>query len=84
MRGLESRFVTSYRAPIVLRAQHGGMFKVLAVLLALYVVQALATGVVYGKSGTWGRSMQRSEQPWGYWSTIGVYAALVLALAFLF
>lgn len=60
------------------------MFKVLAVLLALYVLQALATGTVYGKSGVWGRTHRRDAQPRHYWSTIGAYAVLTLALAFVF
>jgi hypothetical protein len=60
------------------------MFKALAVLLALYIAYGLATGAIYGKSGMWGRMHRRDEQPWSYWSTIGAYSVLTLALAFAF
>lgn len=59
-------------------------FRLLAVLLALYVVYGLATGEVHAKSGVWGRTFQRDESPLGYWGAIGSYAVLALMLAFLF
>jgi hypothetical protein len=58
-------------------------FRLLAVLVALYVLYGLATGEVYAKSGIWGRR-QRDESPLGYWGAIGSYSVLALMLAFLF
>ncbi|HEY4366815.1 MAG TPA: hypothetical protein VGN07_06230 [Steroidobacteraceae bacterium] len=60
------------------------MFKLLAALLAIYVAQGLASGTIYGKSGTWGRVYRRAEQPSQYWWTIAAYSLLTLALFFIF
>jgi hypothetical protein len=57
------------------------MFKLLAALLASYIVYGLATGVIYAKSGMWGRSYQRDGDPRAYWSVIVVYCLLAVALA---
>lgn len=60
------------------------LFKILGVLLALYVLQALSSGRVYAKSGIWGRTYYRDEDPWGYWSAVIAYGLLSPALVFLF
>lgn len=60
------------------------MFKLLAVLLAFYIVYGLATGRIYAKSAVWGRSYRRAEDPRGYWSTIVVYCLLTIALVLVF
>ncbi len=60
------------------------MFKVLAMLMAAYVTRALVTRVVYAKAGIRGRTYHRNEQPFEYWSAIGAYTVLTLALAFWF
>ncbi|HVP29740.1 MAG TPA: hypothetical protein VMW35_11330 [Myxococcota bacterium] len=59
-------------------------FRLLGVLLACYVVYGVGSGHVYGKSGVWGRTYVRDDDPWGYWGTIGAYSALTFALLFLF
>lgn len=61
-----------------------GLFKALGVLLAVYVVLAVLNGSVYAKSGVWGRTFNRVDQPLRYWSAIGVYALLSAALTFWF
>lgn len=59
-------------------------FRLLAALVALYVVYGLATGEVYAKSGVSGRTFRRDESPLGYWGALGSYAVLAGLLAFLF
>jgi hypothetical protein len=58
------------------------MFKILGVLLLGYVGYGLTTRQIYGKYRAWGRTFQREEEPWNYWSTIVAYSALAVALFF--
>jgi len=60
------------------------MFKILAILLAIYIARCLMSGSVYGRSGAWGRSWRRGEDPVGYWSAVGAYVVLAIALFFVF
>lgn len=60
------------------------VFKLLGVLVALYVAYALSIGEVYAKRGIWGAASTRAEQPVLYWSAMVVYAILALALLFVF
>jgi hypothetical protein len=61
-----------------------GLFKLLGFLLACYVLRALSTGEVYARSGIWGRTFRRDEQPWSYRSAVVAYAMLSIALMFVF
>jgi len=61
-----------------------GLFRILGILLACYVVQSLMRGSVYAKSGIWGRTFTRDENPWHYWSAIVCYTLLSAALVFIF
>ena len=54
------------------------LFDILGLLVALYVVQAVATGEVYAKSGVWGRTISREKEPGEYWMTIVIYAGLAI------
>lgn len=56
------------------------MFKVLGVLVALYVVYAAIDGKVYTKSGPGGRTVFRQDSPEYFWVVILIYAGLGLAL----
>ena len=60
------------------------MFRILAALLACYVIYALTTGRVFAKAGVWGRTYARDKAPHRYWSTIAVYCLLSVALAWIF
>ena len=60
------------------------MFKALGALLALYVAYALRTGDVYAKAGVGGRRYRRNLDPLRYWSAVGSYSVLVLALFLVF
>lgn len=60
------------------------VFKLLGVALGCYVARALARGSVYAKSGVWGRTFTRSDNAFGYWSAIGAYTLLAIALALVF
>lgn len=61
-----------------------GLFRLLGVLLACYVVQAFVSGSVYAKSGIWGRTFRRGADPLEYWSALVGYALLSGALVFIF
>lgn len=61
-----------------------GLFRLLGILLACYVALALQRGVVYAKSGPWGRHFDRDDDPFHYWSAIVCYVLLSLALLFVF
>jgi hypothetical protein len=60
------------------------VFKLLGVVVALYVVHALSVGEVYAKRGVWGATSKRSEEPIRYWSTVVVYGILSVALVLVF
>jgi hypothetical protein len=60
------------------------MFKLVGVIVALYVVYALSVGEVFAKRGVWGAISRRAEQPFQYWSTIVAYTVLSVALFFIF
>jgi len=61
-----------------------GLFKALGLLLAGYIFVAVLGGEVYARSGAWGRTFVRAEEPVRYWSAIAAYALLSLALVFWF
>ncbi len=60
------------------------LFRVLGIALGCYVAYGLATGTVYAKSGVFGRNFSRDEDGFGYWSAIGAYTLLSVALVFWF
>jgi hypothetical protein len=60
------------------------MFKILGVLVAVYVAHGFVTGEIYGRSRAWGRTFRRDEEPWKYWSAIISYSLLAIALFFVF
>jgi hypothetical protein len=60
------------------------LFEILGVLLACYVAQALRTGAVYARWRAWGRTFTRVDDAVRYWSAIGSYCLLSLALVFVF
>jgi hypothetical protein len=60
------------------------VFKMLGVLVALYVAYALTVGKVYARRGPWGVIWTRTEAPFWYWSTIVIYGVLSAALFFVF
>jgi len=60
------------------------VFKLLGILVALYVAYAVATGQVYAKRGLWGSLCKRSERPLYYWAVVTVYSGLSVALILVF
>ena len=60
------------------------MFKLLGILVALYVVYALSTGQVYARRGLWGAQVKRSENSLYYWAVVTVYGGLSVALFLVF
>jgi hypothetical protein len=60
------------------------MFKALGVVLAAYVTLAVFRGEVYAKSGMWGRTIKRVDSASYFWTVIGIYCALALALVTVF
>lgn len=60
------------------------MFKMLGALLGLYTLYAAVTGVVYAKSGVWGKTVSRTESPRYFWVVLAIYGCLALALLAVF
>ena len=60
------------------------LFQTLGVLLAIYVIYAIASGRVYTKDRWKGTTLERDAQPGQYWTVIVIYAGLSLALYFVF
>ncbi|MCW5569619.1 MAG: hypothetical protein KIT78_00825 [Steroidobacteraceae bacterium] len=59
-------------------------FQALGVLLAIYVLYAIASGTVYAKDKWSYSAIRRDETPGRYWTVIGIYVGLGLALYFVF
>lgn len=60
------------------------VFDLLGALLAFYLVHALLRGEVVAKSGPGARRIRREESPRGFWTVMGIYAALSIALVTVF
>jgi len=60
------------------------MFRALGILLACYTAYSAVRGEVFAKRGPWGRSYRREDGPTRFWSIIGVYTLLSVALVFYF
>lgn len=60
------------------------LFQTFGVLLALYVAYAIATGSVVVKDRWKSKRVSRDEAPREFWICIAIYAALTLALLFIF
>lgn len=60
------------------------MFKALGILVAIYTAFAAAQGAVHAKHRAWGRTIRRREEPRYFWTVIGIYGVLALALVFVF
>lgn len=60
------------------------MFRILGVLVLLYVAYALAMGEVYAKAGWRGRTVSRGETPGYFAVVISIYAILGVALITVF
>lgn len=60
------------------------LFALLGVLLALYAVSCVVTGSVVVKWGPGARRFRREEDPRRFWTGVGVYALLALALVLVF
>jgi uncharacterized BrkB/YihY/UPF0761 family membrane protein len=56
------------------------LFDLLGVLLGLYTAYSAWRGSVYGRSGAWGRTWDRDEDPRGFWSLIAIYEVLSMLL----
>jgi len=59
-------------------------FVLLGVLLAIYVVSCVLGGSVVVKAGLGRRTYQREAQPNMFWLSVGIYAALAIALMTIF
>jgi hypothetical protein len=60
------------------------LFRLLGVLLAAYLIQALHSGHAYARSGLFGRDLSRDAQPFGDWSAVLAYALLAAVLLLVF
>lgn len=59
-------------------------FKVLGILLAMYVCYSVVTGRVLAKAGPGRREVRRDESPRYFWIVIAIYACLGIALVTVF
>ncbi len=59
-------------------------FQTLGVLLAIYVIYAIASGAVHTKDKWRGATVRRDESPGQFWVIVAIYAGLSLALYFVF
>jgi len=59
-------------------------FRLLGILLAVYVVRCVLHGTVLVRSGPGARTLHRETEPTQYWSGIVIYSLLVVALLFIF
>jgi threonine/homoserine/homoserine lactone efflux protein len=60
------------------------VFKLLGVLVLLYVAYAAARGEVFAKAGASGRTVSRAESPQYFWVVVAIYAGLGIALLTVF
>lgn len=60
------------------------LFKLLGILLIGYIAVSLHTGSIFAKSGPWGRTYHRDEEPRAFWTTVVVYCLLAVALLIYF
>ena len=63
------------------------MFKPLGALVALYALWAAIDGKVYAKQGglrTGWRVIARAEEPVYFWTVVGIYGALGIAMMTVF
>ena len=60
------------------------MFKAIGLLLIIYVIYSAYKGEVYAKKGPGGQMYYRTETPKYFWTIIGIYTGLSLALFFIF
>lgn len=60
------------------------MFKLLGAVVGSYTLVAALKGVVYAKSGAWGRTISRHESPERFWIVIAIYGTLSVALLTVF
>jgi uncharacterized BrkB/YihY/UPF0761 family membrane protein len=61
-----------------------GIFKILGVAVAGYIVYGFVTGEIYARSRAWGRTFRRDSEPWKYWGAMISYFLLAIALIFFF
>jgi hypothetical protein len=60
------------------------MFKLLGLLLLVYVAYAVLRGEVYARAGLGGATIERAARPGYYWTVIVVYIGLAIALLTVF
>ena len=60
------------------------MFKLLGLLLLVYVAYAMLRGEVYARAGIGGAKVERAARPAYYWAVIVAYVGLAIALLTVF
>lgn len=60
------------------------LFKILGILLAVYVCYSIVAGRVLAKAGPRAREVRRDESPRYFWVVIAIYACLSIALVTIF
>ncbi|MGN6848047.1 MAG: hypothetical protein ACTHJK_01000 [Sphingomicrobium sp.] len=60
------------------------MFRIIGLLVGLYALFAMLRGEVIAKSGVWGRTISRRDEPANFWMTVAIYGGLAVALETVF
>lgn len=60
------------------------MFKLLGVLVGSYALYSAFRGEVIAKSGPWAETVTKAESPRYFWTVVGIYAALSVAMLTIF
>lgn len=60
------------------------LFRIIGLLVGAYALYAALRGEVFAKSGAWGRTIDRGEEPANFWLTVAIYGGLAVALETVF
>lgn len=60
------------------------MFQLLGIVILAYTACSAMTGIVHAKSGMGLRTVRRAGSPGYFWTVIGIYTLLALALLTIF
>ena len=60
------------------------MFKIIAILIVLYIGYAILTGTVHTKSGPGSKTFSKKAEPAEYWFTVSLYLLIAIVTYFYF
>lgn len=60
------------------------LFTLLGAMLIVYVIYAVTCGVVYARSGVWGKRVDKEESPDEFWRAVAIYTVIGILLLIFF